>query len=87
MNRKEQILKLKNEGLTIKEISIKLNLPYSSVCYHFADRYKNRALNYQKEYQKNNKQKRGDEYRKYQREYHKIWYAKNKSKQIQGIKN
>jgi len=76
----KQIRKLKEEGLTQKAISNKLNIPTSTVQYHYDLKNKERSINYQKEYQKKNPPKRGDKYREYQRIYHNKRYHKLKEK-------
>lgn len=75
--KKERIRRLKEEGKTQSEISKELNIPYSTVQYYYNEKIRQRALNYQKEYQKRNPQTRGDKYREYQRKYHKKYYQKN----------
>jgi len=73
-----QIRKLREEGLTQKEISNKLNIPISTVQYYSEEKNRLRSINYQKEYQKKNPPKRDDKYREYQRIYHNKRYHKLK---------
>jgi DNA-binding transcriptional ArsR family regulator len=77
----EQIKQIKElySELNIKKISIKLNIPYSTVRYHLNEDYRKDKIKKQLEYQKKNPPKRGDNYRNYQREYQKkrYWEKKN----------
>ena len=67
---KQAILELKEKGLTAKEISVKLKLPYASVFYHYDENKRKVTIKKNSLYQKKNKPKRGDAYREYQRKYH-----------------
>lgn len=78
---KQAILELKEKGLTAKEISVKLKLPYASVFYHYDEDNRNNVIKKNAIYQKKNKPKRGDAYREYQRKYHKEWYKKKEKKE------
>jgi Asp-tRNA(Asn)/Glu-tRNA(Gln) amidotransferase A subunit family amidase len=74
----EQIKRLKEKGKKIVEISIKLNLPCSTVAYYFDEKYKAKQM----ERAKNRLKKLGDtrdkeKYRKYQREYHSKRYKED----------
>ena len=74
---KEQVIrikKLKKKGLMQKEISKILNLKESTVSYYYSEGRKDKAIKYQKEYQKKNPPKRTDRLREYQRKYHKERY-------------
>ena len=74
----ELIKKLK-ETLTPKELSIKLNITYSTVLYYYDPKNKARKIKYQLNYQKINKPKRTDKLREYQRIYQnkRYWRLKN----------
>ncbi len=65
----KQIKQLKEEGKTTKQIAAELKIPYSTTFYHFSEERKQKAKEYQQDYQKRNKPKRGDKYRDYQRDY------------------
>ena len=70
-NKKEKIQELKKKGKTIIEISNKLKIPYSTVCYHFDKEYKEKQI----QRAKNNRNKRDQEkYKAYQRNYQKRRY-------------
>lgn len=77
----EQINKIKElkKTKTQKEIAILLKIPYATVSYHFSDERKQKAIAYQKKYQKKNPPKRGEKYNEYQRIYQKkrYWRLKN----------
>jgi len=75
-----KIKELKSKGKKQIEISKELNIPVSTVQYYFDKKHRIRGLKYAKEYRKTHPIERGDEYRKYQREYHLKWYQKNKER-------
>lgn len=64
-----KIKELKKEGKTIKQIAIELKIPYSTTIYHFSEKRKQEAKEYQKKYQKRHPPKRTDRLREYQRKY------------------
>lgn len=79
---KEQIRdirRLKDNKISITDISRQLNLPVSTVQYYYDDKYKQKALERAKKWQSENKQYRDKEsYRKYQRKYHARRYSEDK---------
>ncbi len=74
-----KIKELKEEGKTTKQIAAKLKISYSTAFYHFSETRKQKAKDYQTNYQKKNPPKRGDKYRDYQRDYQykRYWRLKN----------
>lgn len=85
--KKERIKQLKQEGKKPIEISKELNLPLSTVRYHYDSKYKENQITRSKEYTKKNGDNRNKEnFRKYQREYKKKMYWKLKGGEINGRK-
>lgn len=84
-----QIKQLKEKGLSLNELFLKLKLPRSTIEYYYSEKRREGAINYQKKYQKENPPKRGDKYKDYQREYHKkrYWKLKNLEEKEKGGKN
>ena len=84
MKLKEKIInkikELKEKGKKTKQIAAKLKISYSTTFYHFSETRKQKAKEYQANYQKRNKPKRGDKYRDYQRDYQykRYWRLKEK---------
>jgi len=74
-----KIKELKSKGKKQIEISKELNIPTSTVQYYYDEKYKIQKLKYIREYRRKHKIKRGDNYRQYQREYHRQWYQKRKN--------
>jgi len=64
-----KIRELKSKGLNQKEIAIKLNIFPQTVKYYTDEEYRQRAIDRATKYNKENKRKPNDKYRKYQREY------------------
>ena len=79
MNKEKKIQKLKEQGKTKTEISKLLEIPYSTVCYHYDEEYKKRHIEKAKERNKKHGYKRNeDKYREYQRNYHNKRYKTDK---------
>lgn len=70
-----KIKELKEEGKTAKEISKELNMPYSSVRYHFSEKEKTKSIERAKKYNRENPEKINKERNKlYQRKYKNDYY-------------
>ena len=70
-----QIKKLKEEGKTCMQVSKQLKLTYSLVFYHYNDKSRQKTIQRQIEYNKNNPGKRDiNNYRKYQKGYQQGYY-------------
>jgi len=76
----KQINELKEKGKRPFEISKILKIPYATTLYHYSESNRKSMIERNTEYQKTNKPERGDEYRKYQKEFHRKWYQKNKER-------
>ncbi len=68
---KEQILKLREKGLSLTKISKQLGISISLVYYHGSKEAKEKRKAHAKEWQKKNKNYRDkDNYKAYQKKYH-----------------
>lgn len=76
--KREQIKKLKEQGKKPMEISKELNIPYSTVMYHYNDEYRLRHIEHCKIMRKENPPKINKvKYRNYQRKYHNRRYKED----------
>ena len=76
---RDKIKKLKKEGKNPAEISKELDIPYSTVQYHYNDEVRRRHIEHVKLMQKEKPQKRDKEkHREYQRKYQSNRYKTDK---------
>jgi hypothetical protein len=67
--RVEAIKFLQEKGLSKKEICSELSISYTMLKYYTNEEYRNKTIKRIIEYIKNNPPLRGEDYKKYQREY------------------
>lgn len=82
---KELILKLKAEGINMKEVSLKLNIPYSTVQYYYNLNTKIKTKDRSKEYSRLNPRVNNEKRREYMKKYMINYRLKKQEEKELGI--